>query len=155
MNLNDTPAWLKCSWLLIMFLFSCLLLPAQVFTLSGQWKGKIYQTAGSVKTEYNIEIFLHHLPDKVVGRSYIYADEIHAEIKIVGTFIQGNIFEFRDIEILQSEQGKEMSWCMKSVTLELLPTAEGWELKGFWTGKNEYSQCNPGTLILKKVTNRA
>ena len=155
MNAQDTPTWLRFSCLLIMFLFSSLLLPAQTPTLSGQWKGKIYQTNGSVKTEYNIEIFLHHLPDKVVGRSYIYADEISAEIKIVGTFTKESVLEYRDIEIINSEQGTEMSWCMKKVILKLTPSPGGWELKGNWTGSNEYSQCNPGTLVLKKVTNRA
>ena len=131
------------------------MLSAQAPTLSGEWKGKIYQINGSVKTEYDIEIYLHHLPDKIVGRSYIFADDIYAEIKIVGTFTKGNLFEFRDIEIIHSEQGREMSWCMKNVTLQLSSSAKGWELKGNWTGRNEYSECNPGTIILKKITNRA
>jgi len=155
MNSKASPTYLKLTCLLIFFIISSLFVNAQTTTLSGQWKGKIYQTNGSVKTEYDIEIYLHHLPDKIVGRSYIHADDIFAEIKILGTFTQGNIFEFKDTEIIQSEQGREMSWCMKNVLLKLYPSHQGWELKGNWTGKNEYSSCNPGTLILKKVTNRA
>lgn len=155
MNLKYTPKWLRFSCLLFLFLFSILLLPAQTPSLSGEWKGKIYQTNGSVKTEYDIEIYLHHLPNKVVGRSYIHADEIYAEIKIAGTFNPDNILKLRDTEILESEQGTEMSWCMKRIVLVLSPSPAGWELKGNWTGENEYSRCNPGTLILRKVTNRA
>jgi len=155
MNSQDTSKYLRLRYLFFLFLFSYLSLPAQITNLSGQWKGKIYQTDGSVKTEYDIEIFLHHLSDKVIGRSYIYAEELNAEIKIAGTFTEGNFFEYRDTEVVRSEQGEQMSWCMKRVFLELSPTPQGWELKGRWTGKNEYSKCNPGTLILKKVTNRA
>lgn len=155
MNLNNMPKPLRLGFILLLCFFNSLLLSAQAPTLSGQWDGKIYQTNGSVKTEYHIKLYLHHLPDKIVGRSYIYADDISAEIKIIGTFTKGDIFEFRDTEIIHSEQGKEMSWCMKSVTLYLSPSENGWELRGKWTGKNEYSQCNPGTIILRKVTNRA
>lgn len=155
MNSKKISSSLRFCSLLIIFFFSSFLLSAQAPTLSGEWKGKIYQINGSVKTEYDIDIYLHHLPDEVIGRSYIYADEIYAEIKIAGTFINNNILELRDIEILESEQGTEMSWCMKKVMLRLTPTSEGWKLKGTWTGKNEYSQCNPGTLILKKVITRA
>jgi len=155
MNSKNTPKWIRFCCLFILFLFSTFLLSAQISTLSGQWKGKIYQINGSVKTEYNIVIYLHHLPDKIEGRSYIYADEINAEIKIAGTFTKGSVLKLRDIEIIDSEQGRDMSWCMKSVVLKLYSSTQGWELKGSWTGKNEYSQCNPGTLILKKVINRA
>ena len=155
MNLNRPPIASQLVFLWLLFTLFSISLSAQTSSLSGQWKGKIYQTNGSVKTEYNIDIYLHHLPNKIEGRSYIYAGEISAEIKIVGTFSEDNIFKFRDTEIMQSEQGQDMSWCMKDVSLKLSPSIEGWELKGNWTGKNEYSQCNPGTIILKKVTNRA
>ncbi len=171
MSLNKLFTWLKnkleiasllisnqliklCGFLILFFLLS-LSLSAQTPSLSGQWKGKIYQTNGSVKTEYDIDIYLHHLPDKIEGRSYIYADDIYAEIKIAGTLTKESLFEFRDIEIIQSKQGQEMSWCMKKVRLKLSTSDTTWELKGNWTGKNEYSQCNPGTIVLRKVTNRA
>jgi len=124
---------------------------AQSTSLSGQWKGKIYQTNGTVKTEYQIELNLHHLPNKVVGRSYINAGDIFAEIKLIGTLNNRNLFTFKDTEIVHSQEGREMSWCMKSVKLKLSLGETGWELRGTWTGVNEYSHCNPGTLILTKV----
>ncbi len=155
MKLNYPPISLHFIFMWLLLTLFAHSLSAQSTTLSGQWKGKIYQTNGSVKTEYNIEIYLHHLPNKIEGRSYIYAGEISAEIKILGAFLEDNILKFRDTEIIQSKQGRDMSWCMKDVVLQLFFSAEGWELKGNWTGKNEYSQCNPGTIILKKVTNRA
>lgn len=155
MNLKNTSTYLKFPCFILVFLFFSFLLSAQTPILSGQWKGKIYQTNGSVKTEYDIELYLQHLPSEIVGRSYIYADDIFAEIKIKGTFTEENVFEFRDVEIMHSEQGTEMSWCMKSVFLRLTSSKKGWELKGSWTGKNEYSSCNPGTLILKKMISRA
>lgn len=120
----------------------------------GNWKGVITQDDGGYRSEYDFELYLKKEDKLITGRSYVYVDEIYAEMALSGFTLSDEIFHFTESKVVRSRKLPELEWCLKGAALKLYRTSEGWELRGRWQGTSTGGNCIPGEIILKKVVPR-
>lgn len=141
------------------FLFFSFLLAVSQPTFSqevflGNWKGVITQDEGGYRTEYDFELYLKKEDKLITGRSYVYVDEIYAEMALSGFTLSDEIFHFTESKVVRSRKLPELEWCLKGAALKLYRTGNGWELRGRWQGTSAGGNCIPGEIILKKIVPR-
>jgi len=140
---------------LLLFLLLCLALPGIAQDIGGLWKGTITQNKGGYRSEYTLELVLIQKGDSIQGRSYVFVDEIYAEMDIKGDFHSGVYLQIKDTEILNHEELEGMEWCIKSYQLLLKKNGGDWSLEGHWQGNTSFSSCIPGRILLKRAIPRA
>ena len=123
--------------------------------LNGYWKGKITHENGGFIPEYSFELFIIQKGDSITGRSYVYADNIYAEMNITGNVKSGIYLELKDEIILEHEELHGMEWCIKSYQLMLKKKDNVLHLEGHWKGQTSFSTCAPGRVYLQKKVPRA
>jgi hypothetical protein len=143
------------------FLFSLLALlinpvPQQENSkLAGQWVGYITQDEGGYRTKYDFELYLYQQGRNIEGRSYVYVDNIFAEMTLTGRLKASVYVEFKESEIVDSRQFDGMEWCLKNAQLVLRRKGQEWIMEGYWQGLTSFSDCIPGKVYLTKVIPRA
>ncbi|WP_099149077.1 hypothetical protein [Flavilitoribacter nigricans] len=123
-------------------------------SILGNWKGVITQDDGGYRSEYEFELYLKKEDKLITGRSYVYVDEIYAEMALSGFTLNDQIFHFTESKVVRSRKLPQLEWCLKGAALELKRTGSGWELRGRWQGVSNGGNCIPGEIILKKVVPR-
>ena len=122
---------------------------------SGSWVGTITQDEGGYRSKYDFEIFLQQDGSTVRGRSFVYVDNIYAEMELVGEIHSGLYLRFKEQEIIDYKKFEGMEWCVKKGQLLLKKGKNGWLLEGFWQGNTTFSDCIPGKVYLEKKVPRA
>lgn len=123
--------------------------------ISGYWRGTITQNEGGYRSDYVLELWIEQKGDSIIGKSYVFVDNIYAEMNISGTFNSGVYLDLKDNNIVTSAELQGMEWCIKTYQL-LLKRREGiWRFEGKWQGVTSFSSCIPGNITLKKTVPRA
>lgn len=122
--------------------------------LLGQWTGIITQDDGGYRSEYGFELYLKKKGNLITGRSYVYVDNIYAEMALSGFFVGEEMFHFTESRVVESRDLPTLEWCLKGAELKLKRVGKGWELSGRWQGTTVGGNCIPGEIILKKVVPR-
>lgn len=122
--------------------------------LLGNWVGVITQDEGGYRSEYDFELYLKKENKLITGRSYVYVEEIYAEMALSGFAVSEKVFHFTESRVVRSRKLPSLEWCLKGGTLKLERTRDGWELRGRWEGTSAGGSCIPGEIILKKVVPR-
>ena len=138
-----------------------LILPLLFFTflgfaqtdISGNWIGTITQNEGGYRSKYKFELFLFQDGSEITGRSYVYVDDIYAEMILRGRII-GNTLSFQETEIIQFKELQGMEWCIKSCLLQLSRLGKKMKLEGKWEGTTSFGTCIPGNVFLQKIEPR-
>lgn len=120
----------------------------------GNWKGVITQDEGGYRSEYDFELYLKKEDQLITGRSYVYVDDIYAEMALSGFILGKKIFHFTESKVVRSRNLPQLEWCLKGAALKLERTGDGWELRGRWQGTSGGGSCIPGEIILKKIVPR-
>ncbi|MFT6322278.1 MAG: hypothetical protein ACJAT4_003214 [Granulosicoccus sp.] len=123
--------------------------------LTGLWYGKITQEEGGFAPDYTFEIYITQKGNKIIGRSYVYVDEIYASFDISGELNNEIYLELKDSDILDNKVNDGMEWCLKKYQLVFKMKNGIPNLEGFWQGKTSFSTCIPGKVFLKKQVPRA
>ena len=140
---------------LFTFIFCCISTLGFSQDISGYWKGTITQNEGGYRSEYVLELWIVQTGDSIKGKSFVFVDNIYAEMNISGTFQNGIYLNLQDDKIITHDELKGMEWCIKSYQL-LLKRKEGkWSFIGDWQGVTSFSSCIPGKIFLKKAKPRA
>ena len=124
-------------------------------TFEGKWMGVITQNEGAYRTEYKYELYLQQKGQELIGRSFVYIDDIFAEIKVIGKLVDKDRIQFTETAIIADKKNSGMEWCIKEGELQINMTTAGIILQGTWRGSTSFSQCIPGKISLQKVTPRA
>ena len=127
--------------------------PAQE-PLLGNWVGVITQDEGGYRSEYYFELYLKRENKLITGRSYVYVDDIYAEMALSGFAVSEKVFHFTESKVVRARKLPNLEWCLKGGALKLERTGSGWELRGRWEGVSAGGNCIPGEIILKKVVPR-
>jgi hypothetical protein len=142
------------------YIFSLLILLSSISALqaqdiSGHWKGRITQNEGGYRSEYILEMWFVQKGDSITGKSYVFVDNIYAEMNISGS-VEGEIYLIlKDDEIVSHEVLKGMEWCIKKYQLLIRRNGDTISLEGDWQGKTSFSTCIPGKIFLRKIVPRA
>lgn len=140
----------------VLFLFLCLLsFQGMSQDISGLWQGTITQNKGAYRTEYALELVIIQKGEAIEGRSYVFVDDIFAEMDIEGDFHSGVYLQMKDTKIISHEELDGMEWCIKSYQLLLKKNNGEWSLEGHWQGDTSFSSCIPGRIKLKRAVPRA
>lgn len=123
--------------------------------LTGLWLGEITQEEGGFAPDYTFEIYITQKGNKIIGRSYVFVDEIYASFDISGDVNNEIYIELKDSEILENKVNDGMEWCLKQYQLVFKMKNGIPCLEGFWQGKTSFSTCIPGKVFLKKQVPRA
>ncbi len=123
--------------------------------ISGHWKGIITQEEGGYRTEYKFELFIRIKDNKIVGRSYVFVEDLNAEMEITGAIRNNSEIYLRDIKIIGHREHPGMEWCLRQLFLSYQVENEKITLEGRWQGKTSFSTCTPGKVKLTKVDPRA
>lgn len=137
--------------LLLCFLF----LGLEAQDLNGYWKGTITQNEGGYRSEYVLELWIYQKEDSIIGKSYVFVDNIYAEMEISGSIHSDVYLQIKDDKIISHEELEGMEWCIKSYQLLLKQTGGVMRLEGHWQGITSFSSCIPGKIYLKKSIPRA
>lgn len=123
--------------------------------LLGQWTGIITQDEGGYRSEYGFELYLKKEGKNLItGRSYVYVENIYAEMALSGFFVGSEMFHFTESRVVRSRDLPALEWCLKGGELKLERTGKGWMLTGRWQGTTPGGNCIPGEIMLKKVVPR-
>jgi len=125
---------------------------AQDQDIAGYWKGTITQDAGGYRSSYVMELWISQKGDSIVGKSFVFVDDIYAEMKVSGSFHSGVYLQMKDDEIITHEELEGMEWCIKSYQLLLKKNGQTAKLEGHWQGQTTFSSCIPGRIELTKGT---
>ncbi|HMO41018.1 MAG TPA: hypothetical protein PKC76_03070 [Saprospiraceae bacterium] len=144
-------------WLLILWLYAGTvgLLTAQSEPFTGYWRGVITQDEGGFRPEYGMELYLIQKGDKVTGRTFVYFENVYAEMELEGEVLAGKILQFRETKITAAKRVEGMEWCLKQAVLTLMKTGDPWRLEGAWNGATSFGPCIPGKILLRKGIPRA
>ncbi len=122
--------------------------------ISGYWRGTITQNEGGYRSEYVLELRITQKGDSITGKSFVFVDNIFAEMDISGNFHSGIYLQLKDDRIVTHEELDGMEWCIKSYQLLLKKKGAEWRLEGHWQGLTSFSNCIPGRVYLKKTIPR-
>lgn len=117
----------------------------------GNWVGVITQDEGGYRTTYDFELYLKTEDKLITGRSYVYVDEIYAEMALTGFALGEDMLHFTESRVVRSRKLPELEWCLKGAALKLQRKGSGWELRGRWEGTSNGGNCIPGEIIVRKV----
>ncbi|MFK8101222.1 MAG: hypothetical protein AB8G15_01805 [Saprospiraceae bacterium] len=123
--------------------------------ISGHWKGIITQEEGGYRAEYKFELFIRIRDHKISGRSYVFVEDLNAEMEITGTIRPNSEIYLQDIKIIGHKERPGMEWCLRQLFLFYKIENEKIILEGRWQGKTSFSTCTPGKVKLTKVDPRA
>ncbi len=127
----------------------------EIDNLNGSWVGTITQDEGGYRSDYEFEMYLKQEGDKITGRSYVYVDNIYAEMELVGELHSGFFFRFQEVKMLDFEKFEGMEWCIKKGQLLIKLDKDEWIMDGYWQGNTSFSDCIPGRVKLRRVKPRA
>ena len=121
---------------------------------SGVWKGILTQDDGGFRSKYEFELYLIQDGDKITGRSYVYIDNIFAEMDLEGSLLNDNTIWFQETTIGYNKILPGMHWCLKNGKLTLKKSWSSQKLEGYWEGKTPFSDCVPGKIYLQRIIPR-
>ena len=136
-------------------LISCAVYCQDIDDVTGNWIGIITQDEGGYRSEYKFEMYLKQEGTKVHGRSYVYVDDIYAEMELVGELHSGFFLRFKETKMLEFEKFEGMEWCIKKGQLLIKMDKDEWIMDGYWQGNTSFSDCIPGKVKLKRIIPRA
>jgi len=99
---------------LFTFLFCCISALGFSQDISGYWKGTITQNEGGYRSEYVLELWIVQSGDSIKGKSFVFVDNIYAEMNVSGTFKNGIYLKLQDDKIITHDELKGMEWCIKN-----------------------------------------
>lgn len=123
--------------------------------LAGHWVGYITQDEGGYRSKYDFELYLSQDGRKIEGRSYVYVDNVFAEMKLTGRLKAGIYVELNEEDFVDFRKFEGMEWCLKGFQLVFRQKGEEWILEGYWQGTTSFSDCIPGKVYLTKEIPRA
>lgn len=132
-----------------------LTLPLQGQDISGHWKGRITQNEGGYRSEYILEMWFVQKGDSIAGKSFVFVDDIYAEMNISGSLQGGIYLRLHDDQIVSHEVLAGMEWCIKNYELLVRRNGDAVSIEGDWQGKTSFSSCIPGKIFLRKIVPRA
>ena len=142
-------------WMIILGL---LLSTATLFAQNkvfGAWEGVITQNEGGYRSEYILNCSFIQDGEDVIGRTFIFVDDIFVEMEVKGKLYSDVLLNIEDIKIIDSDQHEGMEWCLKKYQLVLKKTGNRIELEGHWQGHTTFSDCIPGKVKLVQKLPRA
>jgi len=142
------------TWIVLFLIISTRSIAWAQDEFSGLWTGTITQEEGDQSIPFKFELYLKQDGNTVYGRSYVYADDIYAEMEVQGEIHSNFYLHFEELKIVDSEVHEGMEWCIKSGHLVLKKTGEILRLEGAWRGQTSFSACTPGKVRLRKVKDR-
>lgn len=142
-------------WILIIPLFLASFQLVAQGEVSGYWEGELTQDEGGYRSSYKFEMFIIQQGDKITGRSYVFVDDIYAQMEIKGNLHSGLLLMITDMNIIDDKISEGMEWCLKTYQLVRKVKAQQLILEGRWQGKTSFSSCIPGKITLRKVEPRA
>ena len=119
---------------------------------TGKWKGTLYQSDGTVRQKFYFSMTLYRKGRNVTGFSRITEFEsplYYGVMKLRGT-IKKNRLSFREVEITKDYPAPQKIWCVKSGKLRQ-SFKKG---KPILTGNWEAPNCNPGSIVLKRISRK-
>lgn len=127
----------------------------EIDNLTGSWVGTITQDEGGYRSVYEFEMYLKQEGDEIIGRSYVYVDNIYAEMELKGELHSGFFFRFQETKMLDYEKFEGMEWCIKKGQLLIKLDKDQWIMDGYWQGNTSFSDCIPGKVKLRRIKPRA
>jgi hypothetical protein len=121
--------------------------------ISGNWIGTITQKEGGYRSKYKFELYLKQSGSELSGRSYVYVDNIYAEMILKGRIV-GDQVTLYESEIIEFKEFEGMEWCIKNCKLKLVKSGKNWKLEGGWEGFTSFGACIPGSVFLQKIVPR-
>lgn len=143
------------TYLSLAFLVLATMSGALAQDISGHWKGKITQDDGGYRPEYILEMWLVQKGDSITGKSFVFVDNIYAEMNISGSLAGGFYLRLKDEHIVSHEVLQGMEWCFKTYQLLVKNKENNLTIEGTWDGKTSFSKCIPGKIYLKRIIPRA
>lgn len=122
--------------------------------ITGSWKGILTQNEGGFRSKYQFELYLKLDGEKIIGRSYVYIDEIFAEMDLEGIFLDDHTIWFQETKLGYNKILPGMQWCIKNGKLALKKAGASWKLEGNWEGQTPLNNCIPGKIFLQRVVPR-
>ena len=120
----------------------------------GNWEGTItMEREGQIVFSSKFVLSLIQDSSRVEGRSCVWNENAKALFSVSGT-IKDNQLTINDLKAIESDQIPLGEWCLKSMLLRLIPQRKHDKLEGSWQGKTSFSQCTPGKIALKRITDR-
>lgn len=148
----------KSLFFFLYFSFSCYIMAFgqvgntyQPSTL-GYWIGKITQKEGGYRSVYDLKMDIKKVDGEYIARSLISVDDIFVVMKSTIDVKNGVFVIMKDIEILNEKSLEGLEWCFKNY--QLIMKANGSLMEGFWHGKTKFTECIPGKVTLKKVSQK-
>ena len=141
-------------------LFTCLFCLVYLTSFSqseitGSWVGTITQQEGGYSTEYKFELYLFKKGGEIVGRSFVYLDEIYAEMDLKVDFLSHDKISFQEIRLVDFKKVEGMEWCIKNGLLRFKRRGTSAKLEGSWEGRTSFGNCIPGQVFLTRTVPRA
>jgi hypothetical protein len=122
--------------------------------LSGVWEG-VFTQKGGYKEEYKVTINIRQKGSKINGTTLAFIDDLSATLNFEGEISKGKYVSFKELDFLKSDNlGDKKAWCKKSVALQIKRIKNEIILEGIWAGKSAFGDCQPGTVIMRKVPER-
>lgn len=119
--------------------------------VSGQWYGTITQDEGGFRSQYDFEIYFIQKGNQITGRSYVYADDLHAVMDLKGELQANQYIKLEELKIVEHTEMEGMEWCVKRAQLFLKKDQNVLKLEGDWQGNTSFGACIPGKIFLKKI----
>lgn len=121
---------------------------------TGNWKGILTQNDGGFRSKYEFELYLKQDGLKITGRSYVYIDDIFAEMDLEGILLDDDTIWFQETKIGHNKILPGMQWCIKNGKLSLKKSGNSRKLEGTWEGNTPYNSCVPGKIFLQRIIPR-
>jgi hypothetical protein len=143
----------------VLFLVQAWLWPADAgvgdINLTGQWQGVYTQDRAGKRTDFRCEVIIEQKANKITGRSFVFDEDIHAEMAFEGVVLKGQLVHCEESAILRQEVRPNMEWCLKKYDLNIKTKKKAIVLEGLWEGVTSYGACTPGRVYLTKKETRA
>ncbi len=144
------------------FLFLCFVFTsplqanAQRDTLSGLWEGVLtIEKDGKIFSEYSVFFSFSEYKDTISGISNIIYKDKSAKLFFQAKLETPKNLVIKETEIIIADVLPNGEWCIKNIILKRFFENNQVIWRGEWTGKTSFSDCPPGKIYLKRVTERA
>jgi hypothetical protein len=147
----------KNYFFLFLFLLGYILTPFSGIAqkgIDGNWEGTItMEQDGKTIVTYKLVLQLSQDSSQITGYSWIWYNDLKANFSLQGNF-EGINLTIKDDTLMKSDVLPSGEWCIKEMFLTLIRHRKYDKLEGTWRGKTSFSQCTPGKISLKKITDR-
>jgi hypothetical protein len=141
-------------YLFLCIIFLSLTLSQAQTNYSGNWEGTItMEKQGKIVATFKFVLYLMQDSSHIEGRSWTWYNESKVIFSIKGT-CENNQLNINDMQAIEADAIPSGEWCSKTMQLHLIQHRKNTKLEGTWQGKTSFSQCTPGKIYLKKITER-